>query len=91
MSLSNTPFANIALLDWKRQVNPRPCFWARDLDGVYQIIEKGWFYCFMPDGTDEHTNNKWKAAESLADAQRRCEVHRRLRRARLRQSRITEQ
>jgi hypothetical protein len=85
MTLADPPFANPDLLDWKRQLHPRICYLARDQEGVYQIVEKGWFYCFVPDGTDEHTNNKWKAAASLEDAKRGCEAHRRLRRARQQQ------
>lgn len=63
-------------LNWKYHINPRPRFVALAVEGHFEIIDKHWFFAFVPlDRQADHGSGiKWRAAASLEDAQAQCEL-----------------
>lgn len=63
-------------LHWKYHINPRPRYVALDGDGHFEIVDKHWFFSFVPLNrqADHGSGIKWRAAASLEDAQAQCEL-----------------
>lgn len=54
-------------------MSPRLGYVARGTSGYYEILEKGWFYAFIPDSPSQDETIQWRPAKSLDEAKQQCE------------------